>query len=131
MARMSPACVGYTDWTSGVSGLVLKDFGKLACRAAQRRQMLACILHVHARLRRLDGERGEHLSVLPKDGHRGADNAGQELLTVERHLLGADRPQFLLELAFVGERALGEARELDALQEPAPARRRSEREEQL
>ena len=88
-------------------------------------------LHAHTRLRRLNGKRGENLAVAADDRHRRTDHADQVFLAVERDLLFADLPQFGVEPRAIGDGAVGEAAQLEALQQAAAARRGGKRQEQL
>ncbi len=62
---------------------VLKNSGKFFGGLPKRRQMPPRRLHVHAGLRRLDGERREQLAVPADHRHRHADDADEIFLAIE------------------------------------------------
>src|SRR4029077_15232952 len=116
--------LGFTDF-------VLKDFSELTCGIAKRGQMSPRGLHAHARFWCLDREGSEHLAVLARHRHRHANDTDEIFLTVERHLLLANLPQFCSKPYALSDGVVGEASQLQALQQSPAARRRGQRQIQL
>src|SRR5260370_5500245 len=109
----------------------LEYLGELVSGTSQHRQMRAAAFDTHAGLRRLDGDAGEQFAVAAQHRHGDADHAIEEFLAVVRHLLLSDLPQLGFEAGRIDNRLLGVAAQIKMLQQPAPARRRREPEEQL
>jgi hypothetical protein len=109
----------------------LEYLGEFASGISQHRQMGAAAFDAHAGLRRLDGDAGEQFAVAAQHRHGDADHAIEVFLAIVRHLLLSDLPQLGFEAGQIDNRLLGVAAQIKMLQQPAPARRRREREEQL
>src|SRR6476660_8420268 len=116
--------LGFTDF-------VLKDFSELTCGITKRGQVSPRCLHAHARFWCLDREGSEHLAVPARHRHRRANDTDEIFLAVERHLLLTDLPQFRSKPYAVSDGAVGEAPQLQALQQSPASCRRSQRQIKL
>src|SRR5258708_12405360 len=103
------------------SRLFVKYLSEFAGGMPERRQVPPRSLLVHACLRCLDGEGGEHLAVLADHRHRHANHTDKIFLAVEGDLLFADSPQLSIEPRTVGPRAFADTPELQPFQQPPPS----------